>query len=74
MACTWPKYQLGQPTALVGTQRVAINIMTLREEYDIDIYCTDYNTNELQHPNDKPANCFRCESTHTTKLLLLIGI
>ena len=71
MACTRPKYQLGQPTALVGTQRVAINILTLREEYCIDIYCTDYNTNKLQHPKDKPANCFGCESTRTTKLLWL---
>ena len=78
MTCTRPKYQLQWSFALVEMQRVVMNILTLRKEYCIDIYCTDRNTDELQHPKDKPANCFRCETTHTTKLLCthrrLVGV
>ena len=71
MSCTRPKYQLQWSFALVETQRVIINILTLRKEYCIDIYCTDRNTNELQHPKNKPANCFRCETTRTTNRRLV---
>ena len=78
MTCTQSKYQLRRSFALVGMQWVVINILILRKKCCIDVYCTDHNIKELQHPKDKPANQFGYESIRTTKILCahrcLVGV